>query len=164
MYSKGTRQGHMAYRLAHPIPSRPSSDVRRRPSLSITAQAAVSHLVPAHSAARGLCRSHLPPLLMSALPTSGPVQSTLSVRHLCARSSIVLAGNCVWAGDAYGLANCDPYTRLASGLLAGPEGMCYCGPAVHTLFIGSTRMAGDDDFIKSGKEGGAGLGLGGPAF
>lgn len=53
---------------------------------------------------------------------------------------------------------------LASGLLAGPEGMCYCGPAVHALFIGSTRMAGDDDFIKSGKEGGAGLGLGGPAF
>lgn len=110
VYSKATRQGHMAYRLAHPIPSCPSSDVRRRPSLSITAQAAVSHLVPAHSAAPGLCRSHLPPLLMSALAY---VQSTLSVRHLCARSSIVLAGNCVWAGDAHGLANCDPYTAEA---------------------------------------------------
>lgn len=114
VYSKGTRQGHMAYRLAHPIPSCPSSDVRRRPSLSITAQAAVSHLVPAHSTARGLCHSHLPPLLMSVLPASAPVQSTLSVRHLCARCSIVLAGNCVWAGDAHGLANCDPYTAEAA--------------------------------------------------
>lgn len=45
-------------------------------------------------------------------------------------------------------------------MLAGPEGLCYCGPAVHTLFIGSTRMAGDDDFIKSGREGGAGLWVG----
>lgn len=35
-----------------------------------------------------------------------------------------------------------------------PEGMYYCGPAVHTLFISCTRMAGDDDFIKSGKVGG----------
>lgn len=35
-----------------------------------------------------------------------------------------------------------------------PEGMYYCGPALHTLFISSTRMAGDDDFIKSGKVGG----------
>lgn len=31
--------------------------------------------------------------------------------------------------------------------------MYYCGPAVHTLFISCTRMAGDDDFIKSGKVG-----------
>lgn len=35
-----------------------------------------------------------------------------------------------------------------------PEGMYYCGPAVHTLFISCTRMAGDNDFIKSGKVGG----------
>lgn len=29
--------------------------------------------------------------------------------------------------------------------------MYYCGPAVHTLFISCIRMAGDNDFIKSGK-------------
>lgn len=32
--------------------------------------------------------------------------------------------------------------------------MYYCGPAVHTLFISCTRMAGDNDLIKSGKVGG----------
>lgn len=32
--------------------------------------------------------------------------------------------------------------------------MYYCGPAVHTLFISCARMAGDNDFIKSGKVGG----------
>lgn len=32
--------------------------------------------------------------------------------------------------------------------------MYYCGPATHTLFIGCTHMAGDDDFIESGKVGG----------
>lgn len=32
--------------------------------------------------------------------------------------------------------------------------MYYCGLAVHTLFISCTRMAGDNDFIKSGKVGG----------
>lgn len=26
--------------------------------------------------------------------------------------------------------------------------MCYCGPAVHTLFISSTRMAGENDFYQ----------------
>lgn len=32
--------------------------------------------------------------------------------------------------------------------------MYYCGLVVHTLFISRTRMAGDNDFIKSGKVGG----------
>lgn len=32
--------------------------------------------------------------------------------------------------------------------------MYYCGPALHTLFISCTRMAADNDFIKSGKVGG----------
>lgn len=32
--------------------------------------------------------------------------------------------------------------------------MYYCGPAADTLFISSTRFAGDNDSIKSGKLGG----------
>lgn len=93
VFSKGTRQGHMAYRLAHPIPSCPSSDVRHRPSLSITAQAAVSHLVPAHSTARGLCHSHLPRLLMSVLPNL-----------LCLFGTCVRAVLLYWRGIVFGRA------------------------------------------------------------
>lgn len=37
---------------------------------------------------------------------------------------------------------------------SGPGAMPYCGPAIHTLFISFARMAGDYDFIKSGRVGG----------
>lgn len=38
--------------------------------------------------------------------------------------------------------------------------MCYCGPAMHALFNSSTRMADDNDFIKSGTVDVGGLGVG----